>query len=143
MPLTRWPVLWADGDEHRAQRTKVARYFAPKVVDTRYRELIESRADSFLARLDAGEDVDLSELTLHFSAQVAAQVIGLTDSDQEAMARRLVGFFDQPAAVLEPGASGWRLRLAPPAGAACSPCPRRSPARWTCCASTSRTSTRP
>lgn len=115
MPLTRWPVLWADGDEHRAQRTKVARYFAPTVVDTRYRELIEARADAFLARLDAGEAVDMSELTLHFSAQVAAQVIGLTDSDQEAMARRLVGFFDQPAAVLEPGASGWRRLLSLPA----------------------------
>jgi len=115
MPLKRWPVLWADGDEHRAQRTKVARYFAPKVVDTRYRELIETRADTFLARLDAGAPVDLSELTLHFSAQVAARVIGLTDSDQEAMANRLVGFFDQPAAVLEPGAAGWRRLLSLPA----------------------------
>lgn len=114
MPLKRWPVLWADGDEHRFQRTKVARYSAPKVADARYRGLIAARADAFLARLDTGEPVDMSELTLHFSAQVAAQVIGLTDSAQEAMARRLVGFFDQPAAVLEP---------APPDGAACCPCP--------------------
>lgn len=114
MPLKRWPVLWADGDEHRFQRTKVARYFAPKVVDARCRGLIEARADAFLARLDTGETVDMSELTLHFSAQVAAQVIGLTDSAQEAMARRLVGFFDQPAAVLEPGASGWRRLLSLP-----------------------------
>lgn len=102
-------------DEHRFQRTKVARYFAPKVVDARYRGLIAARADAFLARLDTGETVDMSEPTLHFSAQVAAQVIGLTDSSQEAMARRLVGFFDHPAAVLEPGASGWRPLLSLPA----------------------------
>ena len=36
---------------------------------------MEERADTLLARLDGGAAVDLSEITLHFSAQVAARVL--------------------------------------------------------------------
>lgn len=97
--LTRLPVLFEDGERHREQRTAIARYFAPAVVDRRYRALMEERADDILSRLDGGQPVDLSVLTLHFSTQVAARVVGLTESDAEVMGRRLTGFFDQPASM--------------------------------------------
>ena len=35
------PILFLDGEPHRQQRSKIARYFAPKTVAARYRELIE------------------------------------------------------------------------------------------------------
>lgn len=107
------PVLYLDGPKHRTQRTAIARFFAPATVDRRYRELMEERADTLLARLDGGAAVDLSEITLHFSAQVAARVIGLTESGQEGMAARLVRFFDIPEAMLEPTTpTGWRRLVA-------------------------------
>ncbi|MFX0539980.1 cytochrome P450 [Ornithinimicrobium sp. Y1847] len=99
-PTGALPVLFADGADHRDQRSAIARYFAPVTVTRRYETLMIERAERQLARLDGGREVDLADLTLHFSAQVAAQVIGLAESDQERMAHRLVGFFDQPEGML-------------------------------------------
>lgn len=108
LPLTRWPVLYADGEEHRTQRAKIGRYFSPAVVNREYRELMAAEADALVGRLDDGLIHDLSDLALHFSTRVAARVVGLTESDQEGLARRLVAFFDQPDAVLGDPATGWR-----------------------------------
>ncbi|MBB1510660.1 hypothetical protein [Tessaracoccus sp. MC1756] len=38
------PILFVDGQPHRQQRSKIARFFAPKTVATRYRGMMESRA---------------------------------------------------------------------------------------------------
>lgn len=108
LPLTRWPVLYADGPEHRAQRAAIGRHFSPATVDREYRELMAAEADALVGRLRDGRIHDLSELALHFSTRVAARVVGLTGSDQEGLARRLVAFFDQPDAVLGEPATGWR-----------------------------------
>ena len=90
------PILFMDGEPHRQQRAKVARFFAPKVVSTRYRDLMEARADALIAAMaDAGVS-RLEQVTLRYSVEVAAQVIGLTNSPIGPMARRLEKFFDQP-----------------------------------------------
>ncbi|MDO4239374.1 MAG: cytochrome P450, partial [Micrococcus sp.] len=67
-----------------------------------------AEADALVGRLRDGRIHDLSELALHFSTRVAARVVGLTESDQEGLARRLVAFFDQPDAVLGEPSTGWR-----------------------------------
>lgn len=108
LPLTRWPVLYADGSEHRAQRAAIGRHFSPATVDREYREHMAAEADALVGRLRDGRIHDLSELALHFSTRVAARVVGLTESDQEGLARRLVAFFDQPDAVLGEPSTGWR-----------------------------------
>lgn len=100
LPLKRWPVLFADGAEHREQRTKIARFFAPTVVNRNYRELVIERANAFMAEYDNGLPRDLAETTLHYSTQVTARVIGLTASDPKGLAQRLVSFFNQPESVL-------------------------------------------
>ncbi|MGD8151161.1 hypothetical protein [Ornithinimicrobium sp. Y1694] len=133
-PTGALPVLFADGADHRDQRSAIARYFAPVTVTRRYETLVIERAERQLARLDGGREVDLADLTLHFSAQVAAQVIGLTESDQERMAHRLVGFFDQPEGML----------AAPPQGLARVRAFVRSLPSWPgCTPSTSATSAPP
>ncbi len=91
------PILFMDGEAHRRQRAKVARYFAPKTVSTRYRDLMESSAETLVAGMaDAGVS-RLEKVTLRYSVEVAAQVIGLTNSPIGPMARRLEKFFDQPS----------------------------------------------
>ena len=94
--LKRRPILFMDGESHRQQRSKTARYFAPKTVSTRYRELMETRADELVAAARASGEFRLDQLSLRYSVEVAAQVIGLTNSPIASMARRLERFFDQP-----------------------------------------------
>lgn len=90
----RQPILFADGETHRQQRSKIARFFAPKVVSTRYRELIEERADSLMAA--AGATFQLDDLAMEYSVSVAAEVIGLTNSSTTGLSRRLERLFNQP-----------------------------------------------
>mgnify|MGYP001263694762 CR=1 FL=1 len=90
------PILFMDGEEHRKHRAKVARFFAPKTVANRYRELMENRADALVAEAVAATTFHLDHLTLRYSTEVAAQVIGLTNSNVDRMARRLEGLFVQP-----------------------------------------------
>lgn len=75
----------------------MARYFAPKVVSTRYREFMVSRADAHIAQMAQAGGGRLEQITLRYSVEVAAHVIGLTNSNMARMARRLEKFFDQPA----------------------------------------------
>ncbi|GEM_PF-4156462 len=85
----RPPILFADGEPHRTQRSAIARYFAPKTVDTRYHSIMEQSADELVAGLVRERSVDLSQLSLRYSVVVAGAVIGLTSSDPAAMAGRL------------------------------------------------------
>lgn len=94
--LKHHPILMSDGPQHDEQRTKVARFFAPKVVEARYAALMESCADRLLAQAQASEVVRLDELALLYTVEVTAAAVGLTESPVPAMARRLVSFFHQP-----------------------------------------------
>lgn len=98
----RYPVLYLDGDEHRAARTSIARYFAPTTVTRRYRDLMEQRADELVAEIEAAGEADLADVALRYSVDIAAQVVGLTDSDREGMTRRLEVFFSGSLGVLSP-----------------------------------------
>lgn len=104
----RQPILFADGDQHRQQRSRIARFFAPKVVATKYRELMDERADALLTA--AGHDFLLDHLALEYSVTVAAEVIGLTNSSTAGLSRRLERLFNQPHYDPEQ-ASGGRSRF--------------------------------
>lgn len=97
----RDPVLYMDGPEHKRQRSMIARYFAPATVAKNYQELMERRADRLveeaMADLQAGRTVSVSDLALRYSVEVAARVIGLTESDPDGLSRRLERLFSTPA----------------------------------------------
>lgn len=108
----RTPVLYLEGAEHREARKKIARFFAPNRVRTDYQDLMAARADALLARAAAGDEFDLDDLSLRMAVYVAAQVIGLTNSNVEAMTRRLERFFALPSARPGPTDDFWtRVRL--------------------------------
>ncbi len=94
--LKHHPILISDGPLHDEQRSKVGRFFAPSVVAERYTGRMEACADALLARADAAGGCPLDELALNYSVEVTAEVVGLTDSPVQKMARRLVTFFNQP-----------------------------------------------
>ncbi|OYO22037.1 cytochrome P450 [Enemella dayhoffiae] len=107
----RRPILFLDGEEHRAYRAKVARFFAPKVVSERYRGLMEARADALVEDLLRRGVVDLPRVTMAYAVDVAAQVVGLTNSDMSAMAGRLNRFFDLDVAGLDDPGGGRFAKL--------------------------------
>lgn len=106
----RPPIIFRDGAGHRTQRSAIARYFAPKTVATRYRPMMERRADELVAAVLVAGRVDLPDLALRYSVEVAAQVVGLTNSDMAGMARRLEAFFAIPR-VAPTSTGGQRDRL--------------------------------
>ncbi|MEX5298022.1 cytochrome P450 [Kocuria sp. CPCC 205292] len=104
------PVLYADGPEHRRQRTATARFFTPAAVSRRYRDLMEERTDELVERIRQDGGAELSAITLRYSVEVAAQVVGLTNSDVDGMSRRLERFFSGPVTgAAGPGGAPRRL----------------------------------
>jgi cytochrome P450 len=98
----RPPVLFRDGPEHREHRRQTAKYFTPRRVDTKYRDLMHRLADEQCDRLRRSGRADLSDLSFALAVAVAAEVIGL-DGSRNRMARRLDRFFTEHDT--EPG---WR-----------------------------------
>lgn len=94
--LKHHPILVSDGPLHDEQRSKVARFFAPAVVREKHLGPMTACADTLLARVPAGGTVDLDEAALHYSVEVTARIVGLTESRVPAMSARLVSFFRQP-----------------------------------------------
>lgn len=94
--LRHHPILMSDGPLHDEQRSKVARFFAPKVVELRHGADIDEAADRYVEQAAETRTVDMAELALHYSVEVTAKIVGLTASPVPAMSRRLVSFFRQP-----------------------------------------------
>lgn len=100
----RPPILYLEGAQHRSQRKAAARLFAPKVTED-YRPMMEAYSAELVGRVRADVAVDLSELSMQMAVQVAAQVVGLTNSSVRGMSRRLDTFFQG-----DPLAKGGGLR---------------------------------
>lgn len=88
----RPPILFLTGEAHRRQRAATARFFAPKVVDERYRPIIEAAATRLIEGLRRTGDARLDSMALDMAVTVAAQIVGLTDSDKAGMIRRIDAF---------------------------------------------------
>ncbi|HSN10669.1 MAG TPA: cytochrome P450, partial [Propionibacteriaceae bacterium] len=91
--FTKHPILISDGPAHDDQRSKVARFFAPAVVE-RYTPAMEACADRLLDEADGTFRLD--ELALLYTVEVTADIVGLTAAPVPKLARRLVTFFRQP-----------------------------------------------
>jgi len=91
--FTKHPILISDGPAHDEQRSKVARFFAPAVVE-RYTSRMEACADRLLGEVSG--TLMLDELGLLYTVEVTADVVGLTAAPVPKMAKRLVSFFNQP-----------------------------------------------
>ena len=91
----RPPILFQEGKAHFEQRTKTARFFTPTTTDKHYRGFMNDYADELVAELQARGRADLSALSMKLAVQVAAQVVGLTDSRVPGMAGRINAFFEQ------------------------------------------------
>lgn len=120
--LRHHPILISDGPLHDEQRTKVGRFFAPKVVREQHVPHIEATADRLLQEAAARDSFALDELALWFSVEVTSRIVGLTHSPVPAMSRRLEAFFRQPPLDMgRPGLGRTPLQWMQAAGRALSP----------------------
>jgi cytochrome P450 len=83
------PVFYLDGESHRRKRGTIARLFTPTAVTTRYRAIMERTTETLLARLKAAGGARLDVLSLELAVTVAAEIVGLTESDYTSMASRI------------------------------------------------------
>lgn len=86
--------FFLDGEEHRKRRGAVAGMFAAKAVVTRHRAVMDATMDQIEAKLRRGPAA-LDELSWQMAVDVAAYIIGLTDSDSsENLAKRVKSVLD-------------------------------------------------
>ena len=83
------PVFYLDGEPHRRKRGAIARLFTPTAVTTRYRAVMERTTEELLGRLKAVGEARLDVLSLELAVTVAAEIVGLTNSDYTSMASRI------------------------------------------------------
>ena len=100
------PILYQEGKAHQQQRKQTARFFTPKAVSSNYRHLMEQLVDQLIANFQHTKRADLSRMSLTLAVQVAAGVVGLTNSRLPGMDKRLDAFFEQPDKK-----TGWRTRF--------------------------------
>jgi cytochrome P450 len=101
-------VFFLDGEPHKRKRQAISQFFTPKVISTRYRVVMEQAADTLLARLRARGEGRLDQMSFELAVTVAATIVGLTESDQAAMARRIEATL---IAMRVPRMSRWRRPL--------------------------------
>ena len=101
-------VFFLDGEPHKRKRQTVVRFFTPKAISTRYRAVMEEATDTLLFLLRARGQGRLDQMSFQLAATVAAEIVGLTNSDQAAMARRIRASL---IALRVPSMSRWRRPL--------------------------------
>ncbi|RKR86170.1 cytochrome P450 [Micromonospora pisi] len=99
-PKIRRPILYRDGPEHREDRRQTARFFTPRRVGEHYRDLMVRVSEAQIAQLRRDHRAELSQLSFRLAIEVAAAVVGLTDS-RPGLDRRLERFF--PDEFAKPG----------------------------------------
>lgn len=83
------PVFYLDGATHLEKRASIARFFTPKAITERYQAIIERETKRLLGQLERNRRVRLDVISFELTVAVAANIVGLTDSDVPKMARRL------------------------------------------------------
>ncbi|MFA7603426.1 MAG: cytochrome P450 [Novosphingobium sp.] len=87
--------FFLDGDLHRKRRAAVAGLFAPKTIVTRHQAVMNRTMDAIVAKLRERGSAPLDELSWQMAVDVAADIIGLTDSDSnDNLAKRVKAVLD-------------------------------------------------
>jgi len=74
------PILFLEGEQHHRLRRETNRFFTPTVTEKKYHDFMVGFADAQIEKLKTKRRANLDDLTAEMAMQVAAQVVGLTDS---------------------------------------------------------------
>ncbi|MCB2059904.1 MAG: cytochrome P450 [Novosphingobium sp.] len=102
----RIPVIFLDGELHKKRRAQLARYFTPKAIKDRHRLVMERTTAELMAQLRRSGSGQLDVLSLRLACDVAAEIVGLTNTDASAMSSRLRKKFRASSRAKRPGLLG-------------------------------------
>lgn len=102
----RIPVIFLDGELHKKRRAQLARYFTPKAINERHRLVMERTTAELMAQLRRSGRGQLDVLSLRLACDVAAEIVGLTNTDASAMSSRLRKKFRASSKAKRPGLLG-------------------------------------
>ena len=103
---SRIPVIFLDGDLHKKRRAQLARYFTPKAIKERHRLVMERTTMELMAQLRRQGRGQLDVLSLRLACDVAAEIVGLTNTEASAMSNRLRKKFRASSKAKRPGLRG-------------------------------------
>lgn len=100
------PVIFLDGELHKQRRTQIARYFTPKAINDRHRKVMDKTTGELMAQLRRTGRGQLDVMSLRLACDVAAEIVGLTNTDADAMSSRLRKKFSASGKRKRPGLMG-------------------------------------
>ena len=100
------PVIFLDGELHKKRRAQLARYFTPKAIRDRHRKVMDATTAELMTGLRRKGRGQLDVMSLRLACDVAAEVVGLTNTDADAMSARLRKKFSASGKRKRPGLLG-------------------------------------
>ena len=92
-------VFFLDGEQHKQRRTQLARYFTPKAIKERHQLVMEATTQRLIGDLRRSGREQLDLLSFQLACNVAAEIVGLTESSAKGLAQRILDTFNS----LDPG----------------------------------------
>lgn len=88
---TKASIFFLHGEDHRTRRAAIIRFFTPKAIATRHMPVMERAAEELVGEFRRKGRAKLDVLSLRLAAAVAAEIVGMTESDVAGLARRIEG----------------------------------------------------
>ncbi len=86
-------VFFLDGEQHKARRGQLARYFTPKAIRDRHYKVMESTTAELINELRAAGRGQIDILSMRLACDVTAEIVGLTESSPAKLSERLRQIF--------------------------------------------------
>lgn len=86
--------FYLDGEAHRRRRAAVSHYFTPKAIVERYNPVIYGTTEHLLAGLRREGSAVLDIMSFKLAVAVAAEIVGLTEQDNDSLAKRMRATLD-------------------------------------------------
>lgn len=82
-------VFFLDGEEHSNKRRKVHRFLSPKTVSEQHFQVMTDITAQLLQEFQRSGRAHLEDLSFRLAIEVVGEILGLTNSDEAARARRI------------------------------------------------------
>lgn len=83
------PVFFLDGELHKKRRSQIARFFTPKTIRERYRGIMDRSIEKLIGQLRQSGRERLDLLSFDLACEVTSEIVGLTESDPQKLAKRI------------------------------------------------------
>ncbi|TGD72131.1 cytochrome P450 [Mangrovimicrobium sediminis] len=105
------PVFFLNGEDHFNKRRKTQRFLSPKAVTEQHYKIMEKITGELLGKFRQQGQAKLEDISFQLAIEVVGEILGLTESDQAARARRIQRVLYASIASHKPGLAGKLLNL--------------------------------